>query len=75
MEGFETYAALFSNPYPLVPQSRDTEARSVASSAPSESLMLSSFDVGDFGDTSAVSPQYAELMEVVSRAVYVLNID
>lgn len=33
------------------------------------------FVVGDFGDTPAVSPQYAELMEVVSRAVSILNID
>lgn len=58
-------------------QARDTEARTAASSAPSESIMLGlsssedvlSIDAGDIGDSPAISPWYEEIMEVVSHAV------
>lgn len=78
-------AAAPSQPSPAgsFAQARDMEARSVAFSAPSESIMLGlssseeldvpSIDAGDIGDLPAISPQNEELMEVVSRAVSKLN--
>lgn len=57
----------------------------MASSAPSEHLMLSvsgseeldvlSIEASDLGDSPAYSPQCEELVEVVTRTVAKLNID
>lgn len=64
---------------------RDPETRSEASSAQSERLMLGfssseeldvlSIEEGDLGDSPAQSPQYEELLEVVTRAMARLNIE
>lgn len=65
-------------------QTRDTEARSVASSALSDCLMLGlssseeldilSIEASDLGDSPTQSPQYEELVQIVIRAVAKLNI-